>query len=218
MLQAGLSEAKPSMITYPTASEAVVSRRSTQPLEIKMVRFILLCLFVLNANAASAQDWKAEMIDYGVYAVSVGKKVEDENVAGGLRLSYGERLIKSTDQVDAIIGTSFGYRYRLNGPVSNVRVTIKVSHPALHDPSTGKEFQTSEWSQIVPAGTVNWNTGWVFDHDWEIMPGEWTLKLYIADKKLFEKSFVVRDGRSDHSKAAKLGSPAYRAINNPDME
>ena len=160
-------------------------------------------IFLLLASHASAEPWSAQIVDYGVYEVSRGASVENENVAAGLVVSYGKQLIKKTDQVEAILGTNFGFRYVLSGPDADVYVTIKVKHPtALKGPESGKEFTSSKWGQSVPVGVgnVNWNTGWIFEEDWEIVPGEWVMQLYVGEAKLLEKTFFIKDGRKDISK------------------
>lgn len=154
--------------------------------------FILVCA----QSFTLAEDWAARISDYGIYESSRVGAVDAEKVAGGLVATEDKKLIKQTDQIDAKLGTNFGFRYILSGPDEDAEVTIKVKHStALKDPKTGEEYLISEWGQWVPVGSVNWNTGWIFEHEWEIVPGEWAIQLYIDDKKLLEKKFIVRDAR-----------------------
>jgi hypothetical protein len=77
-------------------------------------------------------------------------------------------------------------------------VLIRVFHPKpLKDPQSGKEFSTSEWGQWVPTNHTNWNTGWFFDHEWEIVPGKWVMQLLVDNVVLLEKTFTIVDGRKD---------------------
>ena len=86
-------------------------------------------------------------------------------------------------------------RYR--APKREANVTIKVIHPKpLKDPNTSKEFTVSKWSQEVPISGetqsfINWNTGWIFENDWEIVEGEWVMQLFDEDRLLIEKKFMV---------------------------
>ncbi len=137
------------------------------------------------------EPWSARIVDYGIYSVTQGKRIKDENVAGGLTVTSEKKLIKETDQIETSMGNSFGFRYILEGPDDSAYVTIKVKHPMLKDPETGKEFTTSEWGQRVPTHSVNWNTGWVFDRDRAMMPGDWIIQLFVDDAKLLEKKFTV---------------------------
>lgn len=132
------------------------------------------------------------MIDYGVYSSNIEDTIADAKVAGGLVVTSNKTLIKETDEVEADVGTSFGFRYMLEGPNDEIPVTIKVIHPnPIKDPDTGKEIAVSEWGQFVPSNFVNWNTGWSFGSEWEIVPGEWLIQLYIDDRKVLEKKFTV---------------------------
>jgi hypothetical protein len=109
--------------------------------------------------------------------------------------SYDKRLVEETDQVVAAPGVSFGYRYTISEPDDGANVTIKVLHPRpLRDPNTGREYASSEWSQWVPVDHTNWNTGWSFDNDWEVVPGTWVIQLWIKGELLLEKPFIVTDG------------------------
>lgn len=160
----------------------------------RLIRALLLGAALLAAQAAHALS--AVFADYGVYSVSRGETTDNAGVAGGLVVTYGKRLIERTTDVSAGIGTNFGFRYLLSdwrGREGKVGVTIRVIHPEpLRDPATGKSFAVSEWRQEVPLKRVNWNTGWVFEHDWELVPGKWTIQLYAEDALLLEKDFNVR--------------------------
>jgi Domain of unknown function (DUF3859) len=159
-----------------------------------MLKYLFVILFIFNS--ATAEPLSARIVDFGVYEINRGDNVDNEDVAAGLVISYGKRLIKETDQVEAKIGTNFGFRYILSGSDSDVEVTIKVQHPTpLRNPETGKEFIVSEWEQTVPVGSTNWNTGWIFEKDWEIVPGEWVMQLHVDKNKLIEKKFFIKDGR-----------------------
>ncbi len=151
----------------------------------------------LKKSSKHSKPWSARIVDFGIYEDLKGKKEADSNMAGGRITVYGTKLIKETDQVWAHRGLSFGFRYvLLDGPDWDADVVIKVKHPSpLEDPETKKKFSTSEWSQKVRVGNMNWNTGWSFEHDWEIVPGEWLIELYVGDTKLAEKKFFVKDAR-----------------------
>lgn len=162
----------------------------------------------------------ATLVDYGIYETHYKRKIEDEKVAGGLVESEDKTLIKQTDQIESKLGTSFGFRYTLDGPSTRftspppgrtrryalrgkgiANVTIKVNHPVpIKDPISGKEFLTSEWSQdvLVSPDSVNWNTGWVFENEWEIVRGKWIIQLSLEDKILLEKEFFI-------TKSSELG-------------
>jgi uncharacterized protein DUF3859 len=158
--------------------------------------FLIVAPFLIGPDSRPTKPWSATIVDFGVYEVARGDTLADEAVAGGLVEVYGKELIEQTDQVAATLGASFGFRYTISGPADGANVTIKVLHPRpLRDPVTGRELATSEWSQWVPTNQANWNTGWCFEHDWEIAAGTWVIQLWIDGQLLLEKSFTVSDGR-----------------------
>jgi hypothetical protein len=141
--------------------------------------------------------WRASMVDYGQYTATLSSDTAAGPVASDRQLQ------RQTDQVAATIGADFGFRYRLTGPDAGTFVTIHVDHPApLRDPATGKSFAVSQWSQWVPANQINWNTGFLFQHDWEIVPGEWIMRLCVDNAPLLEQRFVVHDARRGESARA----------------
>lgn len=163
---------------------------------MKLTDFLVSLLLIVFCGSANAESWHAKMVDYGTYESGLGGKVSDNAVAGDLTISFGKKLIKQSEEVTAKIGSNFGFRYTLTGPKDEVEVTIRVIHPfPLKDPVTGKEFAKSEWSQEVPINHENWNTGWNFENDWEIVPGKWVMQLLIKDKVILEKTFLITDGR-----------------------
>lgn len=141
---------------------------------------------------AIAAPLTAKMVDYGTYELQRGDINKSGGVAGDLVTTYGNQHLVTTNKIDAAIGTAFGFRYILAGPQSSAHVKIRVIHPTpLKDPASGKLFAVSEWSQRVPVSQVNWNTGWSFEHKWELVPGEWKIQLHGEDGLLLEKSFIV---------------------------
>ena len=133
--------------------------------------------------------WHARMVDHGLYKVALDSKNSDLAVVSNVQLQ------QQTEQIAAAIGVSFGFRYELSGPDAGATVMIQVEHPALRDPLTGRSFALSQWSQWLPANQVNWNSGFLFQHDWEIQPGDWTMRLCIDSVPLLEQHFEVHDAR-----------------------
>lgn len=165
---------------------------------MRLATLLAALINILFCDYALSEPWKAEMVDYGTYEIERGGEMEDENVAGHLIITHGKKLIKQSEEVIARLGTNFGFRYRLTGPEDEVEATIRVIHPKpLKDPTSGKEFSTSEWSQSVPTNHTNWNTGWIFEHDWEIVAGDWIMQLMIEDEVMLEKTFRITDGRKE---------------------
>jgi hypothetical protein len=134
----------------------------------------------------------ARMVDFGLYRTRRFGRRADAAVAGGLVGTTGLELLRQADRVPAALGTAFGFRYVLQGPGEQADVTVRVLHPVpLCDPETGRCITVSEWQQRLPVGQVNWNSGWLFEHPWEVVPGRWTIQLRSQSGLLLEKHFEV---------------------------
>ncbi len=107
-------------------------------------------------------------------------------------LSCAKTLVKQATSIPAKLGLNYGFRYRLKGRNDEAYVTIRVLHPETRNPASGQILKQSEWSQLVPVGDfINWNTGWIFEHKWEIVSGKWIIQLFSDGVKLAEKKFDV---------------------------
>ena len=136
--------------------------------------------------------YAVKIVDFGIYESVRSRDIPDDNVAGGLTEITDKKLLQSTTTGPLRLNTSFGYRYRLSGPLLLADVSIRVRHPLLRDPESGREFQRSAWGQSILTGKgININTGFMFDKEWMLVPGDWTIELYAGDELLAEKKFTL---------------------------
>jgi hypothetical protein len=62
--------------------------------------------------------------------------------------------------------------------------------PGLYDPATGRRFTRAGYDRtdaIGPGGYLSYS----FDHDWEMVPGVWTLQIWNQGRMLAEQTFTV---------------------------
>jgi len=149
------------------------------------------------ARAARVQDVgsveRIDVTDYGIYtaeksdAVTKGKNPRHyavENVA----------IVSMTDTVQALPRVKFGLRYRiigqpLDGSVT-VRIVVKYPPQGVVNPKTGilHDFTYTVTDHV---GGVYSFAGYSADETWELVPGVWTLQLWVADKMYVEKAFTM---------------------------
>lgn len=105
------------------------------------------------------------------------------------------KLVRSTDRIEACMGVEFGYRLDLTGLTPGATVTFDkvVSTPPLRKPdgrvTTG---YTREFPVEVPGdGVLVAYEGYGFDYDYELVPGEWTIEIWMSGKKLASRTFTV---------------------------
>lgn len=140
-----------------------------------------------------------EIVDYGVYRIQLtGERVPMPSAgAGGVRPASRAVLVVKTNQIPATLGTTFGLRFILVGdPVGAVAdVDIVVNHPPFKD-STVKATSNSDrvpWHYRIgeKAGYT-----YTFDHDWEAVPGKWSIEVWQAENMLARENFFVISGGS----------------------
>jgi hypothetical protein len=137
----------------------------------------------------------ASIVEYGEYhATIMGSTVTDDSTHSKVTLFKDILLLKKADTVRASIGKTFGFRYVVHGYPVGKNVTIKVVYlypsPGLVD----QKLHTVKPSTYRILSQTLGDTGWVaftFDHEWELIPGNWSFQIWPKDRKLVEKVFSV---------------------------
>jgi hypothetical protein len=142
-------------------------------------------------SIARADQPRVEILDYGVYATGSRTTVPMPiSVSGRMNLVDHVRLTEKTREVMGQLGTSFGFRYRIEGVPNGATVTIRTRHPRLTNPETGKSMTFGEREQTVSAGGERY-TGYSFDASYEIAEGEWAFQIIYEGRVIGEQKFKV---------------------------
>ena len=155
-----------------------------------------MMLLLLAAALAGYNITGAHIVDYGIYESIRAEDQESPKTTQGTIHVVGSRLDpvlrKETDRVEARIGTEFGFRFQFDGKprLAEVPVTIRVLHPAITNPATGKTSTKEEWDAPANLGIPRF-TGWAFDQPYEAVPGTWTIQVLQDDKVLLQQKFEV---------------------------
>lgn len=93
-------------------------------------------------------------------------------------------------------GVTFGIAYTPIGTPAHasIKTVVKLQHPPITNPETGKVLNFEEDSHTDVVGVPTFS-GFTFEKDWEIVPGKWTYQVYYGSRMILEKSFTVIDGR-----------------------
>jgi len=99
---------------------------------------------------------------------------------------------KRTSQIPAALGKHFGIIYVVNGTPAGAIVAIRLTilTPPMKHPESKEIFTSVDSMRSVKIGAHEFH-GWLFEHKWEVVPGQYTFQLYYFDKKLGEKAFTV---------------------------
>jgi len=137
---------------------------------------------------------RIELLEYGTFRKLVSTNdVSDPGSLTGVRHAVAKvALIQSTTNVPARIGTSFGFRVKFDGKPSDVLVPCmaKCLHPKLTDPTSGRSSEVDQWNISGLTGKDGY-IGYTLDNDWELVPGPWTLQVFLDSKLVVEKTFNV---------------------------
>lgn len=153
---------------------------------------VLLC--VGNALAQHVQG--AEVTWVGLYRVAQVSEREDPTAPAGRRfISSGAEPLSETTRIPAAIGTRFGVGFVLKGsPAGHVvpyRVAWRYPPKGLVNPET--RTTTYEWKSPPFSCAVEKPcfAGYPLQHPWELVPGVWTIEIWVEDRKWVERSFEV---------------------------
>jgi hypothetical protein len=136
---------------------------------------------------------RIDVTDYGIYTA----EKSEGNTKGRNPRHYAVEnvaIVAMTDTVQALPKVKFGLRYRIIGEPLDARVTVKI---VVKYPPQGvlspKEGVLHDFTYTVTdhIGGLYSFAGYSADEPWELVPGIWTLQLWVADKMYVEKSFTM---------------------------
>jgi hypothetical protein len=135
-----------------------------------------------------------QVVEFGTFQKTDerGTMAASGSIQGQAHAVVDAVLLESTADIHATRGTSFGLRVSFVGDTSGVTVPIKAKclHPLFTDPATGRSSDVEEW----PGSGVTGRTGYVgytFDNEWELVPGQWTIQVFVGATLKVEKTFNV---------------------------
>lgn len=161
--------------------------------------FLLLLAFAApalpQAQAPAPAIDRIEITEVGLYRAEVTGSERAPGTATGARSVLSNIAhVTTTTTIEAKLGAHFGFRYRTEGrqqsrPVQ-LRAILIYPQPGVRNPATGNTIVRSEHALQVRLGQSSYR-GYMFEHDWEAVPGTWTFELWEGDRKLASQSFEV---------------------------
>jgi hypothetical protein len=160
--------------------------------------FALLFLAAVIGDACAQDSSKVERIDIveaGIYRAETAGIEQAPGTATRQRNVLSEtRLIALTTRVEAKLGVHFGVRYRVLGSPNHATVKLvsvtQYPAPGLKNPKSDNPQTRGEHSLFATIGQINYR-GYVFEHEWEMVAGAWTLELWDGQRKLASQTFNV---------------------------
>lgn len=162
------------------------------------LRLIIVSIILVLGLAGRAQAQGAvqsvEIVDHGIYKIELtGEHVPVPSAgAGAVRPASKAVLVATTNQIPPKIGFTFGCHFVPRGEPDGaiVDLTILVRHPAFRKPDGSKTSPLDVVPWRYRIGEVAGYT-YTFDHDWEVVPGKWSIEVWRGQEKLAGVDFVV---------------------------
>jgi hypothetical protein len=158
----------------------------------------LLILAAVAGDVHAQGAGKVERIDIveaGVYrAETAGIEQAPGTATKQRNILSDTRLLLPTTRIEAKLGVHFGMRYRVVGSpnLSTVKLVSVTQYPGpgLKNPKSEKLQTRGEHSLFATIGQINYR-GYVFEHDWEMVAGDWTLELWDGPRRLGGQTFTI---------------------------
>jgi hypothetical protein len=150
---------------------------------------------VLTSAEASAKVDRLEILEFGRY--QRGEVVAAEPPAAdrfGRVVVSGWKHLDTTRKIPALLGTTFGFRYRVIGrPAGETAPLLEATllpPEGVKSPQGTRPFTRNLFNSTVRIGD---ESAWMFtfDYRWEMVPGIWTIQIWSGSKKVGEQAFEI---------------------------
>lgn len=162
----------------------------------RLLALSLLLLALMPAAGARAQQVESiEIVEWGIYrADRAGEIPSPSSPSGTSNLATNIHLQQATTTVPALVGITFGLRYKVVGPppgtAIDLKLVVRFPKQGVTNPAKGKTFSSAEYETSAVVGAVAWEA-YTLDYEWEVETGPWTLEIWHDGRKLAEKTFMV---------------------------
>ena len=131
-------------------------------------------------------------LDYGLAKVVRGKEEELRNSPTGSHGWLKDFVItKVTDSVQAVINNNFGVVYMVKAKDSvNIDVVIEWIYPEKITNQKGEVYKSFKYSTKRPTNIPS-ASSYTFEEPFEMVKGDWQMNIYLEDKKVYSKTFIV---------------------------
>jgi hypothetical protein len=165
---------------------------------VRPITLLLVAFFLANfpTRATASEETKGRIINFGLIEPITKERREDSpETTAGIRRIARWKVTKRTGKIPARIGLQFGIEFFVTGLPSNSVVILRktVNHPMITKPDGKASKGYTRHMPILTTkdGTIRRVEGYGFDHEYELVPGEWTIEFWFKNHKLAGKTFQV---------------------------
>lgn len=149
-------------------------------------------LLFYSASAQTAGSLEFTELDYGLAQVKDGTVDALKNTPTGTHGWLDDFVItKVTDSVQVKRKANFGVVYMVKAKDTvDIDVVIEWIYPAKITNDKGESFQSIKYTTRRPTNIPS-ASSYSLDEAYEMVKGRWTMNLYLENKKVYSRSFVL---------------------------
>lgn len=165
----------------------------------KLTSFIIAIVLILFFNSCMFIS-KPDPNNVSIEILSAGKSnskllytEKDNRMPSGEKATtdYNLNITEVTDSIKLYPGSQFGVEYIIKSP-SKKKITLKTvwTYPQTMITEKGRTFDKIEY-EIDKLTNEYTYSSYLIEESYEMIPGDWNLKLYYENKMLLDKTFVL---------------------------
>ena len=148
----------------------------------------------------------AEIRGYGIFEAEVDKLDRLAGTSAPARDAVdGIDFTEYTDQIPGRVGVGFGIEYVIDSTPKGTPITvtnvIRFPGKGMHE-SDGRTYKVSREKREVRVGYPDFY-GFGFDEPSEIIPGKWSVEVYVNKARVVRKGFTVLPPASESEEIGK---------------
>ena len=160
---------------------------------------LLMSIFIIQSTFSQtsiSSKTNGELIfkelDYGPAKVEGGTIDSLNNSPTGTHAWLQDfEIIKTTDSVKVFSKAHFGTVYIINAKdTTDLEVTIEWIYPEKITNEKGETFKSIKYTTKRPTNIPS-ASSYSLDESYELIKGKWQLNLFIENKKIYSKTFIL---------------------------
>ena len=161
-------------------------------MKIFLQTFSIALCFAFATGCSQAGSSELQVVDYGLYKASNESSIADTNSpTGEVRSGGAFKLVEQSDIIPAKLGNAFGFRFSIPKELQQTQLKYVYSFPELRNPVTGRSYTNFESMGEAKGHGPSSGAFYNLTDPWELVPGKWTIQVFVNDRKLLERQFTL---------------------------
>ncbi len=155
----------------------------------------LFCFFAsaqVTTTSKNAGQLEFVELEYGIGQKVDGTTVQDKNLPTGTRGWLQDyKITKTTDSVPMARKANFGVVYMVKAKDTvDIDVQIEWIYPEKIKNEKGEKFKSIKYTTQRPTNIPS-GSSYTLDEPYEMVKGKWTVNLYVENKKVYARNFIL---------------------------